>query len=199
MIQLSSDLRVYIGDNGATYHRVTDVIRGVFPSNYDGVDEAVLENAARRGREVEALCYEYAVHGSVEGECSEDAVPRLEAFDRFWTKYRPEYISHQQTNHREDIAGTLDLLLAIDGKLTIVDLKCMAQTDKKWPVQLGAYAWMTSDVEAVAVLHLTPSLNKAGFKLRDYDLVQARRWWNATLDFWRMKQEIDAQRQKESA
>ena len=202
MIELSEDLGVYV-DGAKTYHRVSTVLRDVFGAGYEGVDEDVVANAARRGREVEALCYEYAVKGYVEAEVSEDCLPRIEAFDRFWTKYKPEYVAHQKTVYLDDIAGTLDLILRIDGVITIPDIKCTAQVDKKWPIQLGAYASMTTDtpLPAVAILHLNPSLNKAGYKLREYDTAIAMRWWRTTLEFWRMKREalLDAQRQKESA
>lgn len=189
MLELSDTLNVYVDGTGQTYHRVTRIIQDLFPSTYDGISESTLDNAAERGRETEALCAEYLMNGFIDGECREDVIPRLEAFRRWIIQHDVKYLGHQLTVCKDDVAGTIDFYLSVDGLLTITDLKCCASKIKTWPIQVGGYAWMKR-CDQVGILQLYPSLNKSGFRWYAYSPKQVTGYWETCYHFWKMKREL---------
>lgn len=190
MVELCEALNVYT-DGQKTYHRVTSIIRDCYGDGYDGIREDVLDNAAERGRETEVLCAEYLLSGGIEGECREDVVPRLEAFERFVKKHDVEYVGHQITTFSDEqqTAGTIDFFLNVDGLLTITDLKCCAAKMKTWAIQVGGYASMKRADQA-GILQLYPSLNKQGFRWYPYDVQQVKGYWQTCYAFWKMNREL---------
>ncbi len=92
----------------------------------------------------------------------------LRGYVNFHAKYSPQILAAEKTVYdlRERIAGTLDRIMRIDGKLHLVDLKT---SNNVWPtnrVQAQTYAELLRrhgiTVDSVDLLHLTPK-TKQGF------------------------------------
>lgn len=92
----------------------------------------------------------------------------LRGYVNFHAKYEPEVVAAEKTVYdlRERIAGTLDRIMRIEGKLHLVDLKT---SNNVWPtnrVQAQEYAHLLDGmgipVDSVDLLHLTPK-TKQGF------------------------------------
>lgn len=196
--ELAQDGSCYIG-NLKSYERLTHVIGETFPrkKSFDNgfVSDEVIDAAAGRGREIDRWCCLFAASNGtieipqgVELECEEAELDAdLSAFARWWALSNPGFIASQLTVFNDDdgIAGTMDLKLILNGKVTIVDLKRTAAVEKSWGFQLGGLAAYDEDVEAIAVLHIHPKFAK-GYIWRPYerDLWVSR--WRQMAAFWKM-------------
>lgn len=186
--------------NGKILTGVTRAIRAVWPNkpSFDAAPPGILEHARKRGDRVDHWVCEYArLNGRVDVEDDADVVESVELFDRWWNKVKPAYIDHQRMVWNEDYIGFMDLLLNIDGRPTIVDVKRTYNEEQTWGIQVGGYRdlyhhMQNGDqfhVEDLAVLHIHPRF-KHGYVYRRYDTAQAVEWWRSTVAFYRTVQAI---------
>lgn len=96
--------------------------------------------------------------------------PYLDGFLRFLDEWRPTYEASEATvySRKYGYAGTLDAIAVIDGRRTLLDYKTGKGVYGEVALQLAAYRFAefvgmpngdeapVPDVEATAVLHLTP-------------------------------------------
>jgi hypothetical protein len=175
---------------------VSSVIRSVWPirPSWDGVDEAVIENARDRGIVVDELFSRY-IAGTL------DKIPagtRLDARDRFyalknWWDHSAYVSASSQVLLADDtIAGTADLV--IDGPLEIWDVKNTASIESSYSLQVAAYCDLYEAQTGVmptrgGVIHVTqPKAKAATVRIVEYDLSVAVSEWRLLREFWAMTQ-----------
>ena len=177
---------------------VSKVTNALFKKSFDGVDEAILKNAADRGIRLENYGTTLLRTGTVTTEPNErlDVLERLECFERWYLRHKPVLVGAQMIvwDEIDGVAGTLDWLLFLDGQYCIVDCKCTSQPEKTWIMQLGAYATMLDEFPAdrTAVLHINPKY-KDGYMWREYDTEKAIAYWRKALDWYRILQDLKAE------
>lgn len=186
---------------GKPFVSVSKVIDAVMKKSWEGVPAEVLANAAERGSIVEGYTTEMLRTGYVTPPNTErdDVLARMEGVERWYQTMNPVLIDAQRKVYSEElgVAGTLDYLLRIGNGICVgrwlVDMKCTAQAEKSWILQLGAYLdLLGEEVDGAAVLHINPSFAK-GFIFRAYEVEAAKRQWRTALNWYRTLQELKAE------
>lgn len=188
--------------DGKPLESVTRIIKSVWPNRptFEGAPIHVLEHARHRGERVDHWVCEYArLNGDVDVEDDDDVIESVKFFDRWWNKVQPIYIDHQRMVWDEAIGvcGKLDLLLRIEDRPMILDVKRTHNEEETWPLQVGAYRDLyhhmpSGDqfhVSDVAVLHIHPRF-KHGFIQRNYDTNEVVQGWRNTVAFWQTVRSI---------
>lgn len=200
MIPVLDELSHVYHLEGKPLTSVTRVIKSVWPNRptFDQAPIHVLEHARHRGERVDYWVCEYASrNGNIEVDDDTDVVQSVNFFDQWWSKTQPSYLDHQRTVWSEaaGVCGRFDLLLLIDGRPTIVDVKRTHNEEETWPIQLGGYRDLyhhsTSGdqfrINDIGVLHIHPRF-KAGYIFRHYNVNEATECWQATVQFWKAVQ-----------
>lgn len=180
---------------GKRLYSASRVIRdlGMKPDYKDAKPE-VIHRAACRGKLTEGYCYTLlqmkrgiVVRAKHTGTLQQEVSMRVEAFNRWSEKYRPEFIDCQQIaySERDRVAWRRDLRVVIQGELWLVDIKCTSKPEKDWPLQLGCGLSYDEDkCKRAAVLHLNPKL-KDGYMWRDkWSGAQLKDWWRRAVGRW---------------
>ena len=89
-------------------------------------------------------------------------------FAEFWQTYKPELLASEihLLNHEHKYAGTCDLVLKIDGKNYLLDIKTSNSLHTSYNLQLAAYteAWNSAypeeSIDAVGVIWLKSNKRK---------------------------------------
>jgi len=145
--------------NGAVIPSVTNIMQPLSQSYYGGIDEDILETAAKRGR---------TVHQSIENflKFGIDDIPSehegyYKAFKTWWKDKSPTLIATESRVYHKvyRYAGTADLSCIVDGTDVCVDFKTSAQiVEMLARVQLEAYskAYESHDARPAgkAIVHL---------------------------------------------
>lgn len=190
--------RYWLG--GERLYSASRVIRdlGLKP-DFGDVDEAVIRNAACRGKLTEGYCYRLlrgqavtvrSRHcGSLQGGVSD----RAQAFYRWMEKYKPADIEIGGIvwSVEDRVAWEVDFRCTIAGVRTLVDIKCTSSPAKDWPLQLGCGLSYDPSCAAAAILHLNPKMNKAGFRFIEFRPAQARERWERAVRHWRSSHDFD--------
>jgi len=172
-----SQYRFWDGDRRLT--SVTGLISAIgVVKSWDGqVPQAVLDNAALRGKQTETLCYELLVEGSV--DVPDDVVPgvyeNVLAFDRWRLETSPEYVAHSKIfmSKQYGIAGEVDLIT----KSALIDLKTSSQIERESSMlQVGGYVWLSGSQGDCGILHLNKKY-AAGYRWVEFDTSQAESAW----------------------
>lgn len=157
---------------------VSDIMAPLSQAKYKGISEKTLNNAAEKGT---------SVHNSIENYIKfgiDDVPPEHRAyFDAFldWENdYQPKVVSSEKKVYHQLLryGGTIDLLLYINGVLTLCDIKTTSTvSDMTCGVQLEAYNQALKsigvDVEKKIILHL----KKDGkYVVHEYPVVDPDRW-----------------------
>lgn len=120
----------------------------------------------------------------------------------FWETYKPELVASESLLFSDEIkyAGTTDLIVRIDGKLWLIDLKTSNSLHTSYFLQLAAYkqAWfeMTGDViDEVGILWVKSSKrgpDKKGVKMqgKGWEIVQGERTHEEYLDMFKFTHSI---------
>lgn len=145
--------------NGVEIPSVSTVMKPLSSSVYGDVDPQVLSMAANRGTIVHEAIENY-LHYGIE-DIPMTYAGYLDAFVQFWKDYRPTIVAVECCVYHKYLqyAGTVDLLVEIDGELWLIDNKTSSRIEKMLTrVQLEAYkkALATHDirVKRKAILHL---------------------------------------------
>ncbi len=192
VLTLDPETHTYSDGTDRKWTSVSRVIDSVLKKSFDGVAPEVLANAADRGIKVEQYAAEILRTGGCTRPAGErtDLDSRLEAFYAWYDATNPRLIDYQKivSDSDDGVAGCLDFLLEIKGKLAIVDLKCTANPEKAWALQLGAYStYQHSD--GCGVLHLNPKFAK-GWIWREYEPMIVRSQWQSALAWFRTLQSL---------
>ncbi len=191
---LDPETHIYSDGTDRKWTSVSKVISTVMAKSWEGVDPAVIANAAERGQRVE----NYATEILRDGGCSVGADERQDVQDRVGNFYdwyeavKPDFISAQDilSDEVNRIAGTRDFKLLIDGLVVAVDLKCTASPEPAWALQIGGYDSM-DPTEKCAVLHINPKYAK-GWIWREYEPVTVRDQWRSALSWYRTLEQLKA-------
>lgn len=185
-------------DGERRFISVTKLISTVIRKDIDGVDPAVLANAAERGIRTEAYATEILSTGSTTIAAGErqDVVDRVECFYRWYEQEKPELIAAQQvvSDEGNGIAGQLDYLLRFGHAFVgLVDMKCTANPEASWRLQVGAYSSMTRNThDKCGVLHVNPKYAK-GWIWREYDPLIVRHQWASAVQWWKVLGSLKAE------
>ncbi len=194
MMTLDAETHVYSDGTDRKWISVSRVIDSVLKKSFDGVDPAVLANAAERGRKTEDYCTAILKDGYViipEGE-REDVRDRVKAFYDWFSTVKPALIASQKIVHGEvdGVAGCLDYLWVGHQGRTLADLKCTAQPEKSWALQLGAYVtYCDVETDECGILHLNPKF-KNGWIWRAYDPMIVKSQWASALNWFKTLQSL---------
>jgi len=126
-----------------------------------------------------------------EGEQKEFSVEEWEAvmsFVSWWKETKPVLVCQEQVvvNHEEKYAGTLDLVVKIDGEPFIVDIKTGQNVWREHELQISSYkhAYTGAIAPRMAILQIGFKRNKKGFKFTEIDdcfdlFLAAKQIWKA--------------------
>lgn len=186
-------------DGAKEYISVTKLISTVIRKDIDGVDPAVLANAAERGIRTEAHATEILKTGycTMTGE-RDDVIERVKCFYHFYEQEKPELLGYQEIvkDDVNGIAGQLDFRLQWGGKRVLVDMKATANPEASWRLQVGGYEEMYAEMfepnDAVGVLHINPKFAK-GWIWREYDPFIVRSQWRAAVEWWKVLKSLKAE------
>ena len=125
--------------DGERIPSVSELLEPITKVNYDGINPFVLAQAAARGTEVHEAT-ESIDYGLDPEDISPDIFPYLDAYCQFLADYRPDWYGIEDMVYGGvadlygsfDYAGTIDRWGMIDGFLSVVDIKTVAQPS---PVQ----------------------------------------------------------------
>ncbi len=157
----------------------------------------LIEHAAERGSRVNAYADQYVLMGSVELPTGEwqDVADRVECFVNWFDKAKPEVLGVQQIVYdlEDGVAATKDYDLRFDGTTgtsVICDMKCTANPDWTWKLQLGCHQVYTLRGLPVMVLHINPDkyAKIGGVKLLSYDWHECMTMFDAARQWWRQIQ-----------
>lgn len=145
--------------DGAVLPSVTQLMKPLSAAKYDGIDESIMDKAAKRGTAVHEAIEFYNACGVMEiaPEFSGYTDAYLQWFDRFKPNiFGSEIMTYHKILH---YAGTVDVLAEFCGKTWLIDLKTTAViNDMLTSVQLEAYAQALGthgiEVDHKAILHL---------------------------------------------
>lgn len=177
---------------------VSHVIKTIYnKKSWDGVDEAVIENARDRGKLVDDYLAEYIDMGRVVmANEREDVIERVKIATSLLESNYPGRVKTEAQrivyNVAEGIAGTADIV--IDEAL-VVDLKSTWQPEVDWILQIGAYAWL-GGFQHTSILHVSPRYYKKmkyafGGRVIRYDKERAVDWWIEALSWWKRSKVLE--------
>jgi hypothetical protein len=176
---------------------VTKVIRETWPikPSWDGVDMAVVENARDRGIEVDLLFCSW-LSGTLTAiplGTRTDALDRFAALRTWWNKFKVTSVPNTQLILADDeIAGTCDLAVNVNGLPWIFDLKNTSQLETTHSIQLGAYGELYRAQYGVlpaglGVIHVTQPKDKpASVKVFEYEVGTALSDWQLVRQMWNL-------------
>jgi hypothetical protein len=107
----------------------------------------------------------------------------VEAFYSWYLEKKPVLIEAQKAVTDGEICGKLDYVVSIEESGITIDLKCTANAEKSWPLQLGGYSALYP-TDQCGVLHLNPKFAK-GWIWRPYDPMIARSQWRAAYEWYK--------------
>lgn len=136
--EFDEESHTYIID-GIIVPSITQIIKRITPDKYVGVDASVLARAAQRGTDIHKEIEDYCVKG-IRGKTME-----FENFVWLQNKYPFIVIDNEvpiliTENGKPKAAGRLDLILDVEGEISIADIKTTAVLDRLYLLhQLNLY------------------------------------------------------------
>lgn len=164
--------------DGIEIPSVSAIMEPLSRAKYSGINAKTLEKAAERGTSVHNGIENYIKFGI--RDVPEEHMGYFVAFLEWWNTYNPVAVASEARlyNSLLGYAGTADLIVYAEDKLTLIDCKSTySVSEMTCGVQLEAYtrALMTMGVEVQAkkILHL----QKTGrFKYIDFKVNDTERW-----------------------
>lgn len=126
--------------NGLIIPSVTTVMKPLSATVYKDVDEATLATAANRGTSVHEAIENFCLFGIK--DCDPQFQPYFDAFLAWYKEYRVEVLASEVAvyNRIYRYAGTIDLIVRINGEIWLIDLKTTAVLNHMLTsVQLAGY------------------------------------------------------------
>ncbi len=165
-----------------------------------------VKEAALVGKLTEQYCVKYLKTGKSvtvrqkhTGSLRKRVIANVEAFDRWRLKYQPIFVDAGDYvwSLEDRVCWQRDLRVMINGRLTLVDIKCTSKLEKDWPLQLGCGLAYDQHGEhgyttAAAILHLNPKLNKEGYRWIDkWPKRQLVNWWDRAIGYWKSQRDFN--------
>ena len=140
--------------NGKQLQGITQtLIHRAFPNKYNGIDQEVLANAARKGKELHQLI---EFHDNFNTASEEHADPRIANYEKLKQQYGLHTIANEYiVSDEENYATAIDLVMEADDEVVLVDIKTTYELDK-------------------ASTGLQLSINKRFFEMQNPDLKVSR-------------------------
>lgn len=184
---------------------VSKVIRTLLPADYSKIDPTVLEIARLRGvfidnyfceflRDPESVVPLEQVEDMIAPEFPRDhaknaaeVVERLTRLLAWWylKGFKLKQVQEIVYSEKDGIAGTFDIAT----EEMILDLKCTAELNPNYELQLGSYLHMDSQqfpLREGAIIHVT----KDKVRLVPFDAKRAKKRWVTCLDWYKCRQEL---------
>jgi hypothetical protein len=163
-LEYFDDDHVYLVD-GVIVDSITQMLKTKFGGKYEGISKATLQNASKLGT---------AVHEAIERMCKEGTeaeLPEIRNFKFLQKQYGFEVLENEipvilSYDDEPLSAGRLDLVIKMDGKTGIADIKRTSTLDKEYlAYQLNLYriAYMQSygtEIEFLRGIHLREDVRK---------------------------------------
>lgn len=163
-LEFIEDTHTYLVD-GVIVPSITQALKSRFGNKYEAVDGATLQRAADKGTEV---------HKAIENWCRFEEpsdLPELKNFKFLQRQYQFEVLANEVPVILFDgdepiLAGRLDLVLSMDGKTGIGDIKRTSTLDKEYlGYQLNLYRvayqqCFGEEIEFLRGLHLRENVRK---------------------------------------
>ena len=127
--------------NGIVIPSVTTVMKPLSSALYKGIDEAVLNAAAKKGTAVHNAVENYTRFGIV--DINPEYQGYMDAYISWCENFSPQPIASESKIYHKILryAGTSDMIAMIDEKLILIDFKTSSSVNKMLTgVQLEAYA-----------------------------------------------------------
>lgn len=144
---------------GEVIPSVTQIMQPLSQKKYGGIREETLRKAAEKGEAVHEGCENWLKYGIEDVPL--EYMGYFRAFKEWWSIRNPSLIGSEVRIYHKlyRYAGTVDLLVYIDGRLTLVDIKTTWNLEEKLcRTQLEAYAQALAShgitVEGKRILHL---------------------------------------------
>ena len=164
--------------DGIIIPSVSAIMEPLSAAKYKGISEYTLNNAANKGT---------AIHNSIENYIKfeiDDVPPEhrgyFEAFLDWWNTCKPEVVSSELKVYHKLLryGGTIDLLVYIDGVLTLCDIKTTsALSDMTCGIQLEGYSQALKSLGIVVERKIILHLKKTGkYAIREYPVMDPNRW-----------------------
>lgn len=169
--KIGNDELVYYDDthtyyvNGKKCISVTQLLKHKFPCKYDGVSEAVLNNAAKRGNQVHESIEMYEVYGLPSNELQEFR-NYLFLKKTFGFEVKGNEVPIILKYRDLIVCGRLDLVLVENGELMLGDIKSTSALDKEYlAYQLNLYRiayqqCYKEEIKGLRGLHLRKDVRK---------------------------------------
>lgn len=200
MITLDPVEHRYSDETGRQYTSVSRIIEACYPEKtWADAPIARIEHARERGIAVEAYFNQYLLTGTVDvpaGE-NEDRLDYLERLIKWWESNQFAGIPSGHFGVQEIvsdklnlIAGSIDLLLKRVGvreKRTVIDIKCVAELQKSYELQLGAYADFSAADECGCLW-----VSKKAVKWVPFDAARAIERWRCAKSWYLTKTAMEA-------
>lgn len=122
----------------------------------------------------------------VEREMTPDEYAAVMSFATWYAEAKPKILATETVVWGDGFAGTVDLVVEIDGQKWIIDLKTSQSVWPSHEIQVSAYKHAAKSDAKLAILQVGYKRNKAGFKFTDvedkYELFLATKkvWENET-------------------
>lgn len=198
--------RYFLGDRELI--SVSKILKAICPTDFSGIDPAVLANARMKGilcdtyfsewlmgedmwpvRDFERIVEPYFIRDQYKGpqEHAADARVRLEMLMEWWARqgFKAKHVQRILLSESDGIAGQLDVGTEED----IFDVKFVSQLQPAYKLQLGAYLHMDADhfpPRGAANIHV----KKDRVELVRYDARKIKTQWRVGLAWYQVKQEI---------
>lgn len=127
------------------YIRVSTVLQPFNGYPTSGVMDQYKDRGTRAHLACGAVINGYGTWGA-----DPDVTGYAESFAKWW---KPEYkvIAHEQRYFCDvhELTGQVDLIVEIEGKLTLIDIKTSKSVNKTWPLQMSAYTMLAGSLPIV--------------------------------------------------
>lgn len=149
--------------NGICIKSVTQLLNVKFKNKYDNIDPEVLEKAAERGTKI---------HKAIEDYCKgeESDIDEVRGFKFLKKNYGFEVVENEKmillNLNNEHFGGRFDLLLNVNGKLALADIKTTSTLDKEYLAyqlnlyRIGAMQTYGYNIEELYGIHLRADKRK---------------------------------------
>lgn len=150
--------------NGVKCVSVTQILKHKFPSKYDGIDPAILENAAKRGTYYHECVEMYEKYG-IESD-HQEFKNYLELKDRYRFEVLECEIPIVYEYNDLVICGQTDLLIKEHNTIGLADEKYTAKCDEEYLTyqlnlyRLGVMQTYGKDIELLRGIHLKNATKK---------------------------------------
>ena len=157
--------------DGKELPSVSEITRFISRELYKEADQTAIDIAADRGTRVHRACEEIDRTGFT--ECDTDIMQYVSAYVKFLKEHdvKWEMIEQPVYSRQHWVAGTVDRLGLVDGKMTLLDIKTTKRISGQHKIQYSAQLTLYSEMvdKAEAKLYLLQLKDDGSYKLIDIE------------------------------